>query len=66
MALRVFIRHSHDQEDLRNALEEIHMMEILFTKIVLIQKSENVCNRIIYQTTCQINADQVSMSKGKI
>lgn len=37
------------------------MMEILFTKIVLIQKSKNVYNMIIDQITCQ-----ATMSKLKI
>jgi len=31
------------------------MMEIQFTKIVLVQKSKNIYNTIIYQITCQIN-----------
>lgn len=30
-------------------------MEILFTKIVLIQKNKNICNAILYQIACQIN-----------
>lgn len=51
----VFIRHSHDWEDLRNEVEGINMMKNTFPKIVQIQKSKNIYNMIIYQITCQLN-----------